>query len=98
MDITTVIKEMVATWGESARSINDGDCERFAQEVEKLIPDAKPVWDWFDLSKGYNGLHCFIRYKDRFYDSESPEGVEDWADLPFFKRNEPNCTKNWWAK
>ena len=30
--------------------------------------------------------HCFVEYQGRFYDSEAPEGVDDYRDLPFFKR------------
>ena len=30
--------------------------------------------------------HVFIRFRDRFYDAETPQGVSDWRQLPLFVR------------
>ena len=38
--------------------------------------------------------HDFLLYKGRYYDAESPEGVDDWRQLgPFQKRTRKNVVK-----
>lgn len=32
------------------------------------------------------GLHSWVWWNQWHFDAECPEGVEDWRDLPFFKR------------
>lgn len=76
---------------------NCGSCEEFAQDViEHLgleegdeiaacwhdeMPDctAEEAWYW---------SHKFILYQGKYYDSECPEGVTEWRELPCF-RNHP---------
>jgi hypothetical protein len=70
--------------------INSGECENFAYELlEKLgeynentceletrnfvHPDVLPTHVWVF----HNGKH---------YDAEAPQGVDNWFDLPIFKR------------
>jgi len=36
-------------------------------------------------------FHYWIEYENKFYDIERPKGVEEWKNLPFFKRY-PNVT------
>ena len=41
----------------------------------------------FDYDKDIGGTHYFVCYKGKYYDSECPEGVEDWKQLPAFMNN-----------
>lgn len=38
----------------------------------------------FDRVGGCN--HCFILHQGRFYDSETPDGVDSFFELPFYQR------------
>jgi len=48
--------------------------------------------EWDDLDRlsldcGFSaGTHTFVGYGDLFFDSEAPEGVKGFFELPFFKR------------
>jgi hypothetical protein len=65
----------------SAEEINDGGCFDWASEVISMV-DCKIV------ARTYRdgGYHCFIEYRKRFYDSETPQGTARWQNLPYFKR------------
>ena len=39
-----------------------------------------------DLTEKILGYHSWIHYKEKHYDAECPEGVTNFFDLPFFKR------------
>ncbi len=40
-----------------------------------------------DLSNVPNlSHHAWVCYNGRHYDAESPEGVDNWTELPIFKR------------
>ena len=73
--------------------INHGNCDAFAYDIKKLVPKAKVFWadDWFTINKimppiGIKLSHCFVLYRNRFYDSECPEGTKKLLYLPFFQR------------
>lgn len=69
-----------------AESINEGYCELFATTAAYYVDDAVPLWDSeTDNPRGYS-CHCFIEYCGRFYDSEAPDGVDDWMELPIYAR------------
>ena len=57
----------------SPRDINNGDCFRWAYLAWCLYPDVE-LWT--------NPNHAWVKYQDKFYDSETPNGVDDWTDLP----------------
>lgn len=61
--------------GEPVEIINQGECFLWAYLAYRLYKDVE-LWDM--------GSHAFVRSKNtgRFYDSERPQGVEDWKDLP----------------
>jgi hypothetical protein len=69
--------------------INFGGCGEFSDRLlQKLrdlgVYDASPV-DSGDVGKGLEeGEHVWTYWRGRHYDSEAPEGVEDWRELPFF--------------
>ena len=86
-DITAIIKDTIAKWGQgerpdgspcdAAEQINHGNCDSFAWDVyEKL--DAGGV-----LENHVVG-HFWVMYEGKHYDAEHPLGVSDaeelWAD------------------
>ena len=75
--------------GISPYEINCGLCEEFANEVCDLLPGA--IADWGDAFTNENdnsdqyAYHCIIKYNDKFYDSEHPNGVKDFREISAFK-------------
>ena len=69
-------------------SINGGMCEEFALFVADRVAGAVMI-----DSEQLNDLnlygHVWILYDGRYYDSETPLGVSDPYDLPFFRRMYP---------
>lgn len=64
--------------------INNGNCDVFADEVNKLLPRAKVIeTDYFNIDEY---AHFYIQYKGMFFDAECPHGVKDYHELPLFKR------------
>lgn len=53
--------------------INEGECFLWAYIVWCLYEGIE-LWDC--------GIHAFVRYNGKFYDSEKPQGEDDWKDLP----------------
>ena len=94
MTITDIIialnKELAANHGTTPQETNEGNCEWFAEEVCRRIgcyPPPALLWDThLDPSGEFDGVHCFVAHNGRFYDSERPEGVLDWRQLPCFLR------------
>lgn len=93
MNITKTIEYLLKTkYSEmSPLFINIGQCEDFAIDVTKIVPEAKAVWsyDWYDVSaltimQELSIGHCFVVFNNRFYDSETSLGVNDLLNLPFF--------------
>jgi len=82
-------------YGDSAMEINSGNCELFAIGVIEAFGGYRlGAWEcWADAmtdcstQEGHTWSHCFIIFQGRYYDSECPEGVNAWRDLPFFVRN-----------
>lgn len=84
-----------STW-----DINNGLCEEFAERLRSQLPGAEIV-DMLDLylndarlpqfrkSRVYSEepAHTIVWYRGRYYDSQNPEGVDDWAQLDTFKLN-----------
>lgn len=66
--------------------INYGFCDIFAHDVCERVPGAVAIWN--DHLDSYHGKpnHCFVFYKGKYYDSECPEGVNSWQELPMFVR------------
>ena len=108
--ITRKIRRMLIQWGKrgySATSINCGCCESFAWELEETFcrdengkwnRKGKAIWgednpSLFKTDVDPTG-HCFFGYGDKFYDSESPEGVDTPDELKYYQRI-LNLTDEW---
>jgi hypothetical protein len=53
--------------------INEGECFIWAYTAYVIFQGVE-VW--------YNDHHAFVKYRNRFFDSERLKGVSDWRDLP----------------
>lgn len=97
-DISKVIRAVVKVYeklyDQDAATINCGNCEELAHDVISLMggESGSLVAVWNDeLDETVNDgdcqkpSHCFIRYRGKYYDSETPEGVSEWEDLPIFQ-------------
>lgn len=92
--IRSLREEWVAEDGYSPRAINRGECLTFANEVVAECPNAfmKRTGDEDVLGPPENPqydmepFHVWVSDGTRHYDVEVPEGVENWWELPFFKR------------
>lgn len=74
----------------SADDINNGHCEAYAIVLADGFPSAQVVWD-DRLHDEAGGDHCFMVYNNRYYDSETPYGVEHWSHFPMYLRNYRCC-------
>lgn len=85
--IGDVILSAVEIWerlyGLDSEDINHGCCDDFAGDISRTVEGAEPVWD---DELGGQGDHCLIVYRGRFYDSETPDGVDDFRELPHYNR------------
>jgi hypothetical protein len=79
-------------------SINDGNCEDFAFAIQDKFPEAEIFWgdeidkifwgieDYDDWMNNHAPGHCFIKYQEKYYDSEMPNGVDHPKNLPYYQR------------
>jgi hypothetical protein len=91
--IEAVVQVYQTLYGQDDYEINCGNCEDFAHDVIDLmggeVIDREgdgsnalvAVWN-DEMDPEHDGSHCFIRYRNRFYDSQIPEGTDDWRNLP----------------
>lgn len=90
-DISNVIRELIPDFtydtpdDQTAYWINCGMCGDFADAVCDRVLGAEPIWDDQLAEDGFGG-HCVIEYCGRYYDSECPDGVDDWLAIPYFVR------------
>lgn len=90
LSIGRVIERLIPFFAAEAADINEGECDLFADEVVRRVAEARAVWDYdLDATGRWNHDHCFVEYKGKYYDSECPQGVDSWEDLPYFKRSTP---------
>lgn len=85
-DITEVIHELVKEYGQTPYEINNGDCQHFAYELHNRVKGAEvfEVGGFWMQEEVDEPSHFFIRFNNRYYDAETPQGVKDWKNLPIF--------------
>lgn len=72
------------------REINEGFCEDFANDVAYVFgEEIKCIWgdEIKKIQLTLRNSHCLIEYKNRYYDAECPEGVDDFLKLPLYRRS-----------
>lgn len=89
MNITEAAEEVtlwyiLETGCSSADEIMSGCCREWSDAVIERVPEAE---------LGYGDGHCWVEYDGLVYDAESPSGVEESGDLPFFA--ERGCKSAW---
>ena len=95
MTIETLIRRLLAApeWREQyPRDINNGSCEDFQQEVTTAFPEAhERVTENYPSAARMPG-HCWVFFRGRHYDAETPRGVDRWQRLPIFRRVQKQAT------
>ena len=101
-DIAEVIRAVAGVYqtlyDQDAYEINCGCCEDFAADVIAVLTgDGRETDELFaawhdnmlDCTEGEADWwsHKFVVYKGRYYDSQAPEGVDEWRQLPAFQNN-----------
>jgi len=90
-NITEAIERLVelyaAEYDVDAYHTNCGQCEDFANDIVELFPEA--VAEWGDGLCDADEVdqymyHCILLYQGKFYDSEHPQGVEDFRSISAF--------------
>lgn len=66
----------------SAADINRGDCEIFAIYLNHFFPDGDVTDNEVMGDRKHDWYHAFLYLDGRYYDSEAPDGVTDWRNLP----------------
>jgi len=87
-NMEAIITDLLSDSKCSATEINNGQCEDFMMKLVQRLPD-DAVEKTVPFDSHYPG-HYWIEYQGRHYDAETPKGVENWKDLPIFKRNKNN--------
>lgn len=92
VNVTSVLNEVVVELLEddentvdSRSDINDGRCHAVAAEVYTRL--GKPSGMKLCVDRKPGGRHYWIEYEGEFYDAERPEGVSEWRELPYWRRN-----------
>lgn len=93
LDISEIIERLCdrfqELYGLSPYDINCGDCELFADCVCFLVPGARAYWGDELIQAGDDpdqySYHCIVKYGDMFYDSQHPEGVDDFRLISAFQ-------------
>jgi hypothetical protein len=76
---------------EEVSEINNGHCDKIANEVQEYLSKKVSDETWADLTTGvvlkqHFPDHRWTYYNGKHYDAENPEGVNDFRKLEFFKR------------
>lgn len=97
--IETLVELYAALYNVDAYHINCGLCEDFAHDVIDLLggavykgPKKKRLFaawgdELIDQEKEDSdkyAYHCIVCYHGRYYDSEHPQGVDDFRDISAF--------------
>lgn len=97
--VTSLVVVYAGLYKTDAYHINCGLCEDFAIDLIVVMGGdpyrgSDDIWmAWHDEMPDCTEdeatwhAHCFVVYQGRYYDSEAPEGVNHWRDLPCIK----NC-------
>lgn len=91
-DMAAMVEELVREFekiGDTRRSINYGSCGEFAYQLQTIAGGTV-------YRVGFHGeteygvhlpAHVFLKWRGKFYDSESPNGVHNWRRLKTFALN-----------
>ena len=74
-------------WSWEPHQINRGMCGKFADQIAARCNEVEKAGTYME-KYGDDSFpdHMWVTDGNKHYDAEAPEGVEDWRDLPFFKK------------
>jgi len=70
-----------------AKTINAGFCDIFADILKSKLPGAK-IWYINTPDGSGTKYHAITEYRKKFYDAETPKGVNGFKEIPYVKRSE----------
>lgn len=92
-DIVQSVRDKWLKWGDAINNINSGNCDLFAWDVIETAADYGIYCEEMDTAYMDNvpenlSGHVWVYCKDdgKHYDVETPQGVSDWMQLPYFQR------------
>lgn len=100
-NVPKLVNELIDTYLTNGftdvKSINNGSCEDFAEELaERINAICIPCWEgyaeakWeYEYDNRLDSIHCFVEFNGMFYDSETPQGVHNFLELPIYSRISP---------
>jgi hypothetical protein len=78
-------RECCKEWGCTSRQINNGMCDEFAYKLQPYLPGSLVFECSLDNDSDWP-THFWVKYEGKCYDSQCPEGVDDWKDLPLYRK------------
>lgn len=72
--------------------INNGFCGKFAYILKEKLEKKGIKVEVVEL-KHNNIPHSFVRIDNKYYDSETPEGISNWKQLPIYYENKKFISK-----
>jgi hypothetical protein len=69
-------------------AISSGYCEEFVEAVLVKLSGVDVFYAEFDLLENVVGSHTWIRYREKHYDAESVDGVDNFRELPVLRGRE----------
>lgn len=84
--LTTIIRKLIKEYEKKKQmtpcQINGGWCADFALEAKRRLDDVDAK-----IRADTDSRHTWLEFEGKHYDSEAPDGVEDWRELPLFKNS-----------
>ncbi len=71
-------------YGVNEEKINCGMCNDFGNDICRIIKDAEGFWGDELICDEKFAYHYVVKYKDKFYDSEHPDGEYDLRNISSF--------------
>lgn len=73
LNVKLITEEFFPSYVGAEAIINEGQCMFWSYIAYKLYSGVE-LWS--------NEDHAFVKYNGKFYDSETPKGVDRWQELP----------------
>ena len=99
--ITDILKSTISNYKMTPHEISTGNCDQFAWDVAEKIKGAQvcenredSIYTTKSGEKEWIPNHFWIKVGNKYYDAETIHGVDDYHDLPPFRRAKvPKRTK-----
>lgn len=65
------------------KECNNGFCDIFAKHLSSLLPGSEIMSTEDPRADTFR--HVWVKYNDRYYDAETPKGVNSWKELPWIQ-------------